>query len=316
MKKIFIILMLLPVIGMAQSAFGKGQPKKEASDELNINDNVQGTLWIPENIKQPPLVILLTGSGPNDRDGNSPMTKNDSHKQLALLLKENGIATYRYDKRVVTQIKKKKVDPNTSFDDFVDDAKAVVDHFKNDKSFSKIILAGHSQGSLVAMLAIDDNVDGFISLAGSGEMIDKVIVAQVAKQAPGLDKVAAATFQKMRDSVEIITDVSPYLMSLQAPEMQPFMESWMAYDPAVEISKLKIPTLIVNGDRDEQVSVEQAQLLKNAAPDAQLTIIKGLNHVLKEVPEDDLVAAKSYSDPNFPIHTELITTMVNFINRL
>lgn len=316
MKKILIVLLLLPIISVAQSAFGKDSPKKEATDELNINEHVQGTLWLPENQKQPPLVILLTGSGPNDRDGNSPMTKNDSHKQLAKVLLENGIATYRYDKRVVTQIKKKKVDPDTSFDDFVTDAASVVAYFENDNRFSKIILTGHSQGSLVAMLAVNENVDGFISLAGSGEEIDKVIVAQVAKQAPGLDKIAAATFQKMRDSVEIITDVSPYLMSLQAPEMQPFMESWMAYDPAKEISKLQLPILIINGDRDEQVSVDQAQILKNASPDAQLTIIKGMNHVLKQVPEDDLVAAKSYSDPNFPIHPELVTSMLGFINKL
>lgn len=316
MKKIVFILALLPMIGLSQNLFNKGTKEVEKDPtELNINENIQGTLWTPDGISNPPLVIMLTGSGPNDRDGNSVMTKNDSHKQLALALKKEGIATYRYDKRVVTQIKKKKVDPNTSFDDFVTDARDVVAHFEKDKRFSKIFIAGHSQGSLVGMLAVNKNVDGFISLAGAGEEIDKVIVAQVAKQAPGLDKIAAVTFQKMRDSVAIVTDVSPYLMSLQAPEMQPFMESWMAYDPAIEITKLNTPILIINGDRDSQVSIEQANMLHAAVPSSQIEIIEGLNHVLKKVGKDDVEAAKSYTDVNFPIHPMLIEKMVAFIKK-
>ncbi len=314
MKKIIILLALLPLMGFSQNLFNKGSKEAEKDPtELNITENVQGTLWLPEGVSNLPLVIMLTGSGPNDRDGNSVMTKNDSHKQLALALKKEGIATYRYDKRVVTQMKKKKVDPNTSFDDFITDAHDIVAYFEKDKRFSKIYIAGHSQGSLVGMLAVNKNIDGFISLAGAGEVIDNVIVSQIAAQSPGLDTIARTTFDKMRAQEEIVEDVNPYLMQLQGPQMQPFMESWMAYDPAIEIAKLKTPVLIINGDRDFQVSIEQAKMLHAAAPSSQLEIIEGLNHVLKKVGSDDIEAAKSYTDVNFPIHPVLIEKMVAFI---
>ncbi|MBF4985921.1 alpha/beta hydrolase, partial [Nonlabens mediterrranea] len=106
---------------------------------------------------------------------------------------------------------------------------------------------------------------------------------------------------------------SSVLMQLQGPQMQPFMESWMAYDPAIEIAKLNTPILIINGDRDFQVSIEQAKMLHAAAPSSQLEIIEGLNHVLKKVGSDDIEAAKSYTDVNFPIHPILIEKMVAFI---
>ncbi|MGJ8685282.1 MAG: alpha/beta hydrolase [Nonlabens sp.] len=314
MKKLVLILAFLPFLGFSQNLFNKGKQEVEKDPtELNINENVQGTLWIPEGVSNPPLLILLTGSGPNDRDGNSVMTKNDGHKQLALALKEQGIATYRYDKRVVTQIKNKKVDPNTTFEDFITDARAVVAHFEKDNRFSKLYIAGHSQGSLVGMLAVNENVDGFISLAGAGEPIDNVIVSQIAAQSPGLDTIARATFDKMRNQKEVVEDVNPYLMQLQGPQIQPFMKSWMAYHPAVEIAKLKTPVLIINGDRDFQVAVAQANMLHEALPSSQLEIIEGLNHVLKKVGKDDIEAAKSYTDVNFPIHPELIEKMVAFM---
>lgn len=314
MKKLILILVFIPALAFSQNLFKKGSQEAENDPtELNINENIKGSLWLPENIQEPQLVILLTGSGPNDRDGNSSMAKNDSHKQLAQALKDQGIATYRYDKRVVTQMKKKDVDPDMSFEDFVTDARSVVAHFENDNRFSKIFIAGHSQGSLVGMLAVNENIDGFISLAGAGEPIDNVIVSQIAAQSPGLDTIARATFDKMRSQEEIVEDVNIYLRQLQGPQIQPFMKSWMAYDPAVEIAKLKTPILIINGDRDFQVSVEQANLLHAAAPSSQIEIIEGLNHVLKKVGQDDIEAAKSYTDVNFPIHPVLIEKMVAFI---
>jgi len=241
------------------------------------------------------------------------MTKNDGHKQLAQALLKEGIATYRYDKRVVTQIKKRNVDPNMSFEDFLKDARDVVAYFETDNRFSKLYIAGHSQGSLVGMLAVNKNINGFISLAGPGEIIDKVIVSQIAKQSPGLDTIAQATFNKMRNQEEIVEDVNPYLIQFQGPQVQPFMKSWMVYDPAIEIAKLKIPILVINGDRDSQIAIEQANILHKAAPTSQLEIIEGLNHVLKKVGKDDIEAAKSYTDVNFPIHPILIEKMVAFM---
>lgn len=314
MKNIFLSLLLLPVLGFAQNTFSK-QGIKDDKDptELNISSHVLGTLWTPETKEQVPLVIMLTGSGPNDRNGNSMMTRNDSHKQLAKVLLENGIATYRYDKRTFTQVKKNKIDPNPSFDQFVQDVQDVIYHFQRDKRYSKIILAGHSQGSLVAMLAIDDSIDGFISIAGPAEPVDKAILKQIAAQAPGLDKEAEVIFNKMKTQDEPVTEVSPYLMSLLNPSIQPFMKTWMKYDPTAEIKKLKIPILIINGTRDRQVDVTDAKALHEAMPASQLVILENMDHIFKLVGNDDIIAAKSYTDPSFPLHPELASTIVNFV---
>lgn len=307
-----IILLLLPFIVFSQHSFNKGKP--ETSDHnLDINDNIRGTLWLPDQVVQPPLVIMLTGSGPNDRDGNSPMTRNDSHKQLAQALLDNQIATYRYDKRIVTQIKNNDIDPDLIFDDFVQDARDVVSYFANDQRFSKLIIAGHSQGSLVGMLAVNNHVDGFISLAGAGEVIDHVIIKQIAAQSPGLDQIARDTFNQMRSQDSLVSKVNPYLESIQGKHIQPFMKSWMSYDPSQVIAQLDIPTLIINGDRDNQVPIEQAQMLDAAAVNSKLVIINDMNHVLKKVSKDDLEAAKSYNDPSFAIHPELIASLTSFI---
>jgi len=318
MRTLILAFFILPVFVTAQDTFAKGNKNNTAIDptELNINSNVQGTLYIPEGKTAVPLVILLTGSGPNDRNGNSTMTRNDSHKQLAHALLKNGIATYRYDKRTFTQIKKRKIDPNTSFDHFVQDAQDVVYHFQNDNRFSSIILAGHSQGSLVAMLAINNAIDGFISLAGPAETIDKTIVRQIAAQAPGLDKEAQAIFEKMKTQDKPVTDVQPYLMSILNPGIQPFMKSWMVYDPVVEIKKLTVPVLLINGTRDRQVDPADAQMLHSAKPDAQLLIINDMDHLFKRVGADDVVAAKSYNDPSFPLHEALVPALVAFINSI
>ncbi len=318
MRAFFLVLSLIPAISFGQNTFAKGTNPTDKKDptELNINNNVYGTLLIPENETQVPLVILFTGSGPNDRNGNSTMTRNDSHKQLAQALFQNKIATYRYDKRTFTQIKKGKPDPNTSFDDFVKDAEAVINHFTADKRFSKIILAGHSQGSLVAMLAMKEKIAGFISLAGPAETIDKTIVRQIAGQAPGLDKQAQEIFYKMKAQDGLVNDVPVYLLSILGPSIQPFMKSWMIYDPITEIKKLSIPVLLINGTRDRQVDVADAKMLQEAKPDAQLLIIKDMGHLFKKVPADDVIAAKSYNDPSFPLHEELVPAMVTFIQNI
>ncbi|KQC34403.1 hypothetical protein AAU57_14435 [Nonlabens sp. YIK11] len=311
-----ILLLLFPFFALAQNAF-KMDKQETTTDPsvVDINEFIKGTLWTPEGADQVPLVILFTGSGPNDRNGNSMMTRNDSHKQLAKVLLENGIATYRYDKRSFTLVKERKPTDDISFDDFVTDAQTVVTHFANDERFSKIILAGHSQGSLIALLSIDKNVDGFISLAGAADPIDQIIVQQIAAQAPGLDKEAAAVFAQMKTQDSVVTKVNPYLMSVVGPGIQPFMKSWMAYHPTELIKDLTVPTLILNGTRDRQVSIDQAEKLHNALPNSKLVIIEGMDHLFKKVGDDDIEAAKSYTDPSFPLHPELVEEILAFVKQ-
>lgn len=310
-----ILLFLVPALVVAQNSFKMEKKENDVNTTtLNINEFIKGTLFtVPEAGGPSPLVILFTGSGPNDRNGNSMMTRNDSHKQLAIALLENGIASYRFDKRSYTLIKERKNTDNIRFDDFVTDAQTVVAHFKDDTRFNKIILAGHSQGSLVAMLAMTDYVDGFISIAGPADPIDDTIVQQVAAQAPGLDKQLKEIFKKMKSQDSLVTNVNPVLMSIVGPQIQPFMKSWMVYNPKEIIKGINKPTLILNGTRDRQVDMEQAKALYNAAPQSKLVIIEGMDHIFKQVGDYDIEAAKSYTDPSFPLHPEFLSSIISFV---
>ena len=286
-----------------------------AQEDLTITPLVKGTLLVhdtPDNIKTP-LVILIAGSGPIDRDGNQAMSKSNSLKFLAEGLLDQGISSFRYDKRLVQIMKSGQIDERKiSFDDFITDAQAVVDHFKKDERFRKIVVVGHSQGSLVGMIAAANGADGFISLAGAGQEIDDVIVDQLTKQAPGLTENARKSFDDIRVN-GVAQNYSPGLASIFRPALQPFLYSWMKYDPAQEIAKLEIPILIVNGDKDLQVSIDEAELLKAAQPNARLEVITNMNHIMKEIAGGDMDNYKSCNQPDIPVMPDLISLIASFV---
>ena len=288
------------------------QAQNFSATEITVNRYVDGTLLIPENLESPPLVILIAGSGPTDRDGNQSFMKNDMLKKLAEELTKNGLATFRYDKRVVKQLKTRTFDKNIRFDDFVNDAKSVVSYFK--PTFSSIIIAGHSQGSLVGLLAAEAEVEGFISLAGAGKPIDQIILEQITKTAPFFKEDTKRVLEVLKNG-ETTTDFPPALASMFNLEIQPFMSNWMQYKPHELIENLEIPVLIINGTKDLQVSTKEAQLLKERKADAELVIIENMNHLLFEINGDDLVNTKSYNELQHPIVPEVITSIVRFIKK-
>jgi hypothetical protein len=317
MKKLLLLLFLLPLVIYAQDPFSRKavQKTEENLNLLNINENIQGTLFSPKTSKKipVPLIIIVGDQGAIDRNGNEPRTRSNAYHQLADSLLSKGIATYRYDKRIFTQMKKRKSSEETLFSDYIIDAKEVVSYFKNDKRFSKIYIAGHGQGSLVGMLAVNGHIDGFISLNGAGQSIDALIVQQISKQQPGLDKVAAETFERVKNSKKPVVAIERDLYAIIGPQMQPFMKSWMQYDPAVEIKKLQIPILLINGSKNRMSNFYETQLLKESAPAAQLEIIEDMNHVLKIVGDDEIEASKSKTFPNFPLSSRLVEVIVEFV---
>ena len=283
------------------------------SEEIAVTPLIEGTLLLPETSEKKPLVIIIAGSGPTDRNGNQNMMKNNSLKFLAEELYNKGIATYRYDKRILKIMKSGTIDEKKiKFDDFIDDAIAVTDYFQNDTRFKKIFILGHSQGSLVGMIAAKDKADGFISIAGAGQEIDDVIVDQLSKQAPGLVENARKSFDDLRVN-GVAQNYSPGLASIFRPQIQPFIYNWMQYNPQEELDKLSIPVLIINGDKDLQVQVSEAEKLQAVKPDAMYKVIPKMNHVLKEIEGNDLENSKSYNQYNLPVSKELITTITQFI---
>ncbi|WP_370000354.1 alpha/beta hydrolase family protein [Winogradskyella sp.] len=289
-----------------------GQKKAYEETEVTVSKWIDGTLLTPNDNEKPNLAIIVAGSGPTDRNGNQNFLKSNSLKKLAESLANKDIATFRYDKRIVKQIKQGNVDKNIMFDDFVNDASDVISYFKDKEIYSKIYIIGHSQGSLVGMLAAKEQADGFISIAGAGQNIGDVIVDQVTNMAPQLGEKAQSVVDKLKQG-ETTTDYPAALASVFNSEIQAFMMNWMKYNPAEIIKELEIPILIVNGTKDLQVSEHEAQLLKEANEKAELEIIENMNHVLFEIEGDDLENSKSYNESFRPISSQLIEAISEFI---
>jgi esterase/lipase len=277
--------------------------------QITIDQFTDGTLLHPE-VQNAPLMILIQGSGPVNRDGNAPMMKNNGMKKIAEELSQKGIATFRFDKRIFKMDKLKIKEENLSFDDFVTDVIAIVEHFRKTGSYNKIILAGHSEGSLIGILAAQKTkIDGFISFAGPGRAIDEIIVGQLSKQSQELSENARKAFNEIKANGST-QNYSPYLESIFRASVQPYIKSWMSYDPSVEIAKLEVPVLIITGSSDLQVDVTDAKILAEAKPGAELVILDNMNHIFRKIEGEDLENTKAYNEPERPLHEDLIPTIL------
>ena len=312
MKKLFYVLLLI-----ASTAAFSQNTSGFTTENIAVNSLLNGTLYAP--IRQnntTNLVILIAGSGPTNRDGNQIGLTNNSLKLLAESLVKNGIAVYSYDKRIFAQMAAGKLDEaSLSFDNFIDDAKAVVLYFKNQKKYHSITIAGHSEGALIGMVAANGNADAYISIAGAGRPIDEVLLEQIGKQAPFLKEEVEKNLATLK-SGNTFELKNQMLASLFRASVQPYMISWIKYHPQNEIKKLQIPSLLINGNKDIQVSVQDAQLLQRAKPDAQLQIIPNMNHIFKVIQGDDAENKASYTNPELPICTELTSIITTFIRSL
>lgn len=304
-KSLTVIIFLISLISFGQPAF--------TETGISVNKIIDGTLLVPDNGSKT-LAIIIAGSGPTDRDGNQNFLKSNSLKKLAEGLTSNGIATFRFDKRTVKQILIGRVDPKTVFDDFINDVSDIIEYFKKDSQFDTLYIVGHSKGSLIGMIAAKGKADGFVSLAGAGQPIDKVIIEQVEKTAPMFTEDTKRVFDVLNKG-NTTDDFPPALASIFNKQIQPFMMSWMRYNPQVEIAKLNMPILIINGTKDLQVSVAEAELLHKAAPKSELKIIENMNHVLFTIAGDNLENSKSYNEGFRPINDELIAEVVKFITK-
>lgn len=306
MKKI-IIALLLPFLSLSQSI---------KTEEIEVNTLLKGTLFSPEQTNSKSnLVIIIAGSGIPDRNGNQEGMENNSLKFLAEAIAKEGNVAFSFDKRTIALIKAGKTEESSLvFDDFINDVKDIISYFKNQKKYPKIIIAGHSEGSLIGMVAAKDNADAYISLAGPARTIDLIITEQLVKQAPFLKKDIEESFDKLRAGTTFELK-NQLLASIFRESLQPYLISWMNYNPQEEIKKLNIPILIVNGTKDIQIGENEAKLLKEANPKAQLEIIAKMNHVFKEINEDS-ENMKSYSNPELPIMKELAESVNSFIKSL
>ncbi|TYP72962.1 alpha/beta hydrolase [Aquimarina intermedia] len=288
------------------------QEKEYNSAIIKINPYVEGNLVTPYADDKVPLLIFIMDAGAINRDGNDRMSKNETFKKLSRELAKHGIASFRYDKRIFAMDRMGVRENEISFKNFINDAIEVIDYFEKNNDYSKIILAGHGQGSLVGMIAARDRANAFIGIAGNASSIDNVIIDQLAEQAPGLDKSAALAFKQLRENGRA-TVYEPALESIFRYDLQPFMRTWLQYNPREEIAQLEIPILLLYGKKDIQVNTSEGEKLKEVAPDAQFVAIDNMNHILREIKGNRLENQKSYNESWRPIMPEVISTLATFI---
>ena len=299
-------------------AQSKGDSTYSASEIIlkTSTGNIYGTITVPDITKASPIVLIIAGSGPTDRDCNSPMgVQTNTYKMLAESFAKNGISTLRFDKRGIGESKSAMTsESDLRFETYIHDVVAWIALLQSDKRFSSIIILGHSEGSLIGMIAAEQtNVAGFISIAGVGKSADKVLQEQLkTKLPPQLLDESNNILDSLKNG-KTVSNINANLVALYRPSVQPYMISWIKYDPAKEICKLKIPILIIQGTTDLQVTVNDSKLLSAANANAKLLIIENMNHVLKESDSDIQKNMATYRNPDLPLKVGLTDDIIRFI---
>lgn len=270
-----------------------------------------------------PVVLVIPGSGPTDRDGNNPLgVAAAPYRLLAEALADKGVSTVRIDKRGLFGSKGAVADPNkVTIADYATDTHNWVEAIRKRTGASCVWVLGHSEGALIALAAAQQPKDicGVILVSGAGRRLSDVIREQLRANpanAPVLDSALAALDQLEHGQHVDVAGMHPALLKLFAPQVQDFLIDMFRYDPAKLAASLKVPLLIVQGERDIQVSTTDAKDLAAAQPKATLTLIPRMNHVLKDVDSDDRAAnAATYADPSLPVDSGLVDAIATFVKR-
>lgn len=280
-----------------------------------------GSLRLPDGAAPGPwpVALLIAGSGPTDRDGNSALLPghNNGLRMLADALAAAGIASLRYDKRGIgASAAAAPVEARLRFDDYVEDAMAWARWLAADPRFVSVGVVGHSEGALIGLLSAQRGPAAwYVSIAGPAQPAAAMLRRQLQGQLrPPLDGSSEAILQSLERG-ETVAEVPPPLLAVYRPSVQPYLVSWFRHDPAQIIAGLRKPCLIVQGDTDSQVAAADARALHAAQPSCDLQLIAGMNHVLKAVPLDPERQRASYGDPTLPLAPGLAPALVNFILR-
>jgi len=315
---ILIKTILLSLLLVIPNTMVSGQNIHEEPTEIQLSKGtLKGTLAVPDTRKPCPVVLMIAGSGPTDRNGNNPYGISANYlKILSDALAKHGIASLRYDKRAIGESVFRIKEKDLLFDDYVDDANLWVTKLRQDKRFSALIVAGHSEGALIGILVAEKQaIDGLISLAGPGEPLQKILLRQISERQPQIYAKSAEIVASLEKG-NIIEVTDPSLQPLFRTSVQPFLQSAFRYNPSVEISKLKIPILLIQGTQDLQINLVDADSLKTANKKAKLIIIKDMNHILKDSSSDIKANIATYSNPNRPLAKALVPTITSFLKQI
>jgi len=320
MKKIIsfflIILFSLQILAQNSSGILKAPGVEENIVLKSPTGDIFGTLLIPDHPIPVPVVLIIAGSGPTDRDGNQPSMKNNSLKYLSEGLEQHNIASLRFDKRGIGESQAAGgKEEDLRFENYIEDVKLWIDLLSTDQRFSSIIVVGHSEGSLIGMIACENNekVNAYISIAGVAIPADEILMEQMDKQPTMIKEKVSEILQELKQG-KTVAGVPPILNSLFRQSVQPYMISWIKYNPQEEIKKLQIPILIIQGTTDIQVTVYHADLLEQANPQSQKILIENMNHVLKYCESmEQAEQLSTYKNPELSVVEELVLVISEFI---
>lgn len=312
---LFVVAGLFVLGGVAGFLSEMGEDAAPVASEINAGA-LAGTLLSAND--RDPVVLIVPGSGPTDRDGNSPMgVATDAYRLLAEALAEEHIATVRIDKRGMFG-SAGAGDPNAVTPaDYVADIHAWIDAIREARGSDCVFLLGHSEGALMVSLAAEgrEDVCGLILVAGMGRRMGEVIREQLTvnpANAPLLDQAMAALAELEAGRQVDVSAMHPALVPLFAPQVQDYLIATLTLDPVEAVNRANKETLIVQGKTDLQVSVEDARLL-NRARKTKLQLIDGMNHVLKEAPADRAANLATYADPSLPLAPKLVRRIEDFV---
>jgi len=314
-----IILFLNLVLSLSLFAQKSKLPFKDRTFRAPTGQGkLFGTLSTPKEGNKDIICVIVPGSGPTDRNGNSGVfVYSNSYKILADSLAIRGFAVLRYDKRGVGESKYVyNSETEMTFDLYTKDVNFIINQIKKEKDFKKIVLIGHSEGSLLSIkAALNDSIAGLISLCGVGRSADSLLLTQLSNLPTDLKEEAIQIVQKI-NAGQTVENVSKPLMSIFRPSVQPYLRTWFKINPAFEFSKLEIPTLVIQGGTDLQVEIREGQILSAANPKAEYKFIADMNHILKRATSDRTQNIKTYGEPELELHPELVPAIVDFLNRL
>jgi len=280
---------------------------------------IQGTLSMPSSTSgRVPVALIIAGSGPTDRNGSNklgvPVTP---YKMLAAALATHGIASVRYDKRgIAASAKSAPLGNPPTFTSYVDDVVAWVKQLRADKRFSRVVLVGHSEGSLLALLAAGKvHVDGVVSLEGAGRPAMGVIIEQLKNSGAPQQVVDNVTRigSAIRDGEDPGT-VPQELLPLFPPTLHTYEQQFFSADPVDAAKSLTVPFLVVQGGADIQVTLQDAHLLSDVNSGAVLRVFPNMTHVLLDATGNDRAASlATYTNTSLPIDPAMTDAVAAFI---
>jgi pimeloyl-ACP methyl ester carboxylesterase len=281
---------------------------------------VIGTLTLPAVPGPVPVALIVPGSGAVDRNGNAPPAlRSNLYAQLAWRLAERGVASLRYDKRGIGASAAGVDLAMTTFDDFAEDVVAGARSLAQDERFRQVVILGHSEGGWLAIRAAARGapVRGIALLAAPGRPFVDLLRDQLAQQ---LDSLALARFDSAMALYlrgELPVGLPSYLEPLFRPVNQRFTISIAAYDALAELRRLDLPVLVVQGDRDVQVGLADAQALAGAARQSQFIRLEEANHLFKAAARADRLAQLAlYADPTAPVVPALVEAILDWMARI